>query len=147
MCEGRVSAKITRRRRSQRCSKEHQPQCCVIEQPCAAPADVISAHPRGSSDLVECSVPQAPRVPVRHVQFDLEACEVHEIIPYSDIYGMHPRDFVFDKGYAMIPALQHIAIDVLAAKAHARRAACSIEVDEEDEDHSDEDDSSTESED
>lgn len=35
----------------------------------------------------------------RSVRFDLTKNEVHEIIPYSEVYnGVHPRDFQFGKG-------------------------------------------------
>jgi hypothetical protein len=40
----------------------------------------------------------------RCVKFDDSMCEVYEITPYSEIYGIHPRDFVFDKFYFMLPA-------------------------------------------
>jgi len=29
---------------------------------------------------------------------------VYEITPYSEIFGLHPREFVFDKFYCMLPA-------------------------------------------
>eukprot|EP00434_Breviolum_minutum_P016935 symbB.v1.2.014939.t1/scaffold1102.1/size137770/5 len=57
----------------------------------------------------------------RRVSFDLKACEVHDVIAYSDIYGVHPRDFVFGKDYSLMPAFHHIPMDVLAAKACAER--------------------------
>lgn len=57
----------------------------------------------------------------RHrVHFDADAYEVYEITPYSEIYGLHPRDFVFGMGYEVIPAINHIAIDVLAASRSER---------------------------
>jgi hypothetical protein len=40
----------------------------------------------------------------RCVKFDESMCEVFEIMPYSEIYGIHPRDFVFNKYYYMLPA-------------------------------------------
>jgi len=30
---------------------------------------------------------------------------VHEITPYADLFGMHPREFVFDRFYNMVPAI------------------------------------------
>jgi len=38
------------------------------------------------------------------VQFDLEATSIHLIPPYAEIYGAHPRSFVFDWDSTMIPA-------------------------------------------
>jgi len=29
---------------------------------------------------------------------------VHEITPYSEIYGLHPREFVFGRNFSMIPS-------------------------------------------
>jgi len=41
---------------------------------------------------------------IRHVRFDLHATIVHEVTPYSEIYGLRPCEFVFDKGMNLIPA-------------------------------------------
>lgn len=40
----------------------------------------------------------------RRVRFDLEAATLHEITPYAEIYGVHPRLFDFDKGFWMVPS-------------------------------------------
>ena len=40
----------------------------------------------------------------RTVRFREPMCEIHEITPYLEIYGLHPSDFVFDKFYNIIPA-------------------------------------------
>lgn len=37
------------------------------------------------------------------VSFDMEACTKHEITPYSELYGLHPREFVFDHSFHMVP--------------------------------------------
>jgi len=37
------------------------------------------------------------------VRFD-DAYTVHQITPYSEIYGLHPREFVFDKHGSLLPA-------------------------------------------
>jgi len=39
----------------------------------------------------------------RHVHFT-EAPSVFEVPAYSEIYGLHPREFVFDRKYGMVPA-------------------------------------------
>eukprot|EP00927_Polykrikos_kofoidii_P063490 TRINITY_DN58320_c0_g1_i1.p1 TRINITY_DN58320_c0_g1~~TRINITY_DN58320_c0_g1_i1.p1 ORF type:complete len:131 (-),score=36.04 TRINITY_DN58320_c0_g1_i1:54-404(-) len=38
------------------------------------------------------------------VRFDLDGVSEHEIAPYAEIYGVHPRDFVFDRDFYMVPA-------------------------------------------
>eukprot|EP00403_Amphidinium_massartii_P046028 CAMPEP_0178457328 /NCGR_PEP_ID=MMETSP0689_2-20121128/46959_1 /TAXON_ID=160604 /ORGANISM="Amphidinium massartii, Strain CS-259" /LENGTH=363 /DNA_ID=CAMNT_0020083573 /DNA_START=50 /DNA_END=1139 /DNA_ORIENTATION=- len=40
----------------------------------------------------------------RRVNFNMEANTLHEITPYSEIYGLHPREFVFDRHFHMIPS-------------------------------------------
>lgn len=40
----------------------------------------------------------------RRVRFEMASVAVHEIVPYSELYGVHPRYFDFDKNYYMIPA-------------------------------------------
>jgi len=40
----------------------------------------------------------------KRVRFDLSATSVHEVTPYAEIYGAHPRTFVFDVHSEMIPA-------------------------------------------
>uniref|UniRef100_A0A7S2FDT8 Uncharacterized protein n=1 Tax=Alexandrium andersonii TaxID=327968 RepID=A0A7S2FDT8_9DINO len=41
----------------------------------------------------------------RHVRFDMDACTTHEIPPYAEIYGLHPREFVFGRGFHLIPMM------------------------------------------
>jgi len=71
-------------------------------------------------------------VSVRRVQIHPDVA-VHLITPYAEIYGMHPRLFDFDKGYAMVPAMgfRH----TLAARGHAI-----LEEESESEESSDSDD-------
>jgi hypothetical protein len=40
----------------------------------------------------------------RSVRFHVPICEIHEVTPYSEVYGIHPREFVFDRFYFMQPA-------------------------------------------
>jgi hypothetical protein len=56
---------------------------------------------------------------------------VHEIKPYSEIYGLHPREFVFDRNFHMIPALGFVALS--AASSEADQEGEDIESDSEDE--------------
>jgi len=57
----------------------------------------------GSPDNSAGGTPVSPRGKGR-VRFDLSASTVHEVIPYSEIYGKHPREFVFDRHFSMVPA-------------------------------------------
>merc|ERR1712232_1339118 len=40
----------------------------------------------------------------RKVRFDTTKTDVFEITPYSEIYGLHPREFVFGKHYQLWPS-------------------------------------------
>lgn len=51
----------------------------------------------GVSDVVE-------KHSRRRVQFNEDSCMVYEITPYAEIYGLHPREFVFGKDYCILPA-------------------------------------------
>jgi len=42
----------------------------------------------------------------RHVRFNLDDIVVHEVVPYTEIYGLHPKDFVFDARYNLRPVLR-----------------------------------------
>jgi hypothetical protein len=63
-------------------------------------ADVQRVNPEGPSDYNSA-------VPAKRVRFDL-AVAVHEITPYAEIYGIHPREFVFGRGFYMIPATHSV---------------------------------------
>lgn len=56
-----------------------------------------------------CPFAKPPRTPasaaaaaatgrLRRVRFDLSRSTVHEITPYAEVYGVHPRDFDFGRG-------------------------------------------------
>uniref|UniRef100_A0A7S3WI06 Uncharacterized protein n=1 Tax=Strombidinopsis acuminata TaxID=141414 RepID=A0A7S3WI06_9SPIT len=34
----------------------------------------------------------------KRVRFDLDKNTVHAVLPYAEVYGLHPREFVFEKG-------------------------------------------------
>jgi len=38
------------------------------------------------------------------VCFDFRRTTIHEITPYAEIYGLHPREFVFDRHFHMLPS-------------------------------------------
>lgn len=46
----------------------------------------------------------SPRNSGRSVRFDLGLNAVHAIVPYAEIYGLHPREFVFDRRFHMVPS-------------------------------------------
>lgn len=75
----------------------------------------------------------------RHVRFNPDPPTVHEIIPYSDIYGIHPRDFVFGRGFHMIPAYQSIPVDVLHSQATGYNEDSAEESDSSEDDFASED--------
>lgn len=73
--------------------------------------------PRGErAEQQRQQTPARPRKGLR-VSFDLDAVAVHEVVPYAEIYSVHPRDFVFGRGYCMIPAINHVGLDVLFGAA------------------------------
>jgi len=39
----------------------------------------------------------------KRTRFNLDAIVVCNVTPYSEIYGLHPREFVFDKHFHMLP--------------------------------------------
>lgn len=67
----------------------------------------------------------------KRVQFDAAEYTEFEITSYSEIYGIHPREFVFDRDSFMLPAIGFG--DVGSA------AKCQTEVSEENDSESDED--------
>lgn len=67
--------------------------------------------PPGLSPLLGSKLPRSasasPSPPYRsgrRVRFNLTACTTHEVTPYSEVYGVHPREFVFDRHFYMVPA-------------------------------------------
>jgi len=79
-----------------------------VELPIEAPM-----KPERSLPLINLSLIAAPSVSQtdistsgarRVVHIEPAAPIVHEIPPYAEIYGVHPRDFVFDRHYFMVPA-------------------------------------------
>jgi len=51
----------------------------------------------------------------KSVQFDFAATIIHEVPPYAEIYGAHPRTFVFDMHSQMIPAARGGYVSVASA--------------------------------
>jgi len=93
-------------------------------KPCSPPQEsVATAAARAALRPRRSSKKGAPR----RVQFDLSQKTEHEITPYAEVYGVHPRDFNFARGrYA--PAACFV-------DPHAPpHGGCSSDSDEEDED-------------
>lgn len=61
---------------------------------------VASAH-EGLHSSEHVAKPASSRT--RRVHFDDSATVVHEVEPYAEIYGLHPRLFDFDRNSDMIP--------------------------------------------
>jgi len=80
----------------------------------------------------EASQPAARRV--RFAEPDVQV--VHEIVPYSEIYGLHPREFVFGRNFFMIPSGGDFGfVDFLTACRRGRH--CSVGGRDVDEDNND----------
>jgi hypothetical protein len=70
----------------------------------------------------------------RRVCFDLEANIVHEVQPYEEVYGLHPREFVFGRNFCMIPAGGDYGfVDFLTAERRLLRAEAGHDDSESDE--------------
>lgn len=93
-------------------------------------ADASKALDTNSSPAV---VPESLRV-----RFDLGASTVHEVTPYSEIYGLHPREFVFGRGFYMMPAAGPYGFTDIGAAA-AQQAGIREEEDEEEDTDDDSD--------
>lgn len=67
----------------------------------------------------------------RRVHFDLTKCTEHEVTPYSEVYGIHPRDFDFGRG---LPAPVPCFVDPHAKPLpEARMIAVDLDSDDEEE--------------
>lgn len=73
----------------------------------AKSGQAAAAAGEAAQDLVPAVVAGAlprPR-PRKCVRIDLSACTEHEITPYSEVYGIHPRDFAFERnGFVVLLA-------------------------------------------
>mmetsp|Transcript_36365 Transcript_36365/g.58252 ORF Transcript_36365/g.58252 Transcript_36365/m.58252 type:complete len:216 (+) Transcript_36365:77-724(+) len=69
--------------------------------PAAEQASVVSLDSEPSLDTLRRR-PKSGEPSARRVAFNLEKNTFHEITPYSEVYGMHPRDFDFGRSYRKI---------------------------------------------
>lgn len=63
------------------------------EQPFSQLGDAATSAGRAAGDFS-----------LHYVRFTSYEDEVHEIVPYAEVYGLHPREFVFGKNFCLIPA-------------------------------------------
>ncbi len=61
------------------------------------PESVAEIPSASECQAAEVAIPEFPVLQRKCVQFNLAATIIHEVIPYAEIYGAHPRTFVFDK--------------------------------------------------
>eukprot|EP00927_Polykrikos_kofoidii_P021876 TRINITY_DN20585_c0_g1_i1.p2 TRINITY_DN20585_c0_g1~~TRINITY_DN20585_c0_g1_i1.p2 ORF type:complete len:340 (-),score=70.39 TRINITY_DN20585_c0_g1_i1:236-1168(-) len=81
------------------------------------------------------------RLAARHrVQFNLCAA-VHEVTPYSEIYGLHPREFVFGRRNYLLPAAGPYGFTDMRGARIRQVAGRDEEEDEDTDDETDESDS------
>lgn len=84
--------------------------------PLAADSKVHRTH------VFASSTPACPEE--RRVSFDLDRIQIYEVTPYSEIYGLHPREFVFGKNCDVVPSGDTYGfIDFLAACQASQIAA------------------------
>jgi len=74
----------------------------------AIEACISSQGTQNSGDRLcqeDVQIPVLPSIhATRRVRFDMSATVIHEVTAYAEIYGAHPREFVFDKDSQMIAA-------------------------------------------
>ena len=74
---------------------------------CYDPCSTCSTYDQNVAfveDEVTSAAPHTSCRRQRKVRFNLRCTTVHHVTPYSEIYGHHPREFVFDANSQMIPA-------------------------------------------
>eukprot|EP00927_Polykrikos_kofoidii_P012855 TRINITY_DN15579_c0_g1_i1.p1 TRINITY_DN15579_c0_g1~~TRINITY_DN15579_c0_g1_i1.p1 ORF type:complete len:209 (-),score=36.48 TRINITY_DN15579_c0_g1_i1:176-802(-) len=98
------------------------------------PGKTEDAAPRRK--LEPRSTPQATHRTQKRVRIDLSARTEHEITPYAEVYGIHPRDFAFERrGFVVLlaPGTGH-----WFSAATIRHAASYVESDDSDDDAAEE---------
>jgi len=101
---------------SEECDNNFCAVLCEVEREVMVDLQVQVASHTPVNKILELElahvVPHVEDVPIpsfrsfstKSVRFDLAATIIHEVIPYAEIYGAHPRTFVFDRNFCMIPA-------------------------------------------
>lgn len=69
-------------------------------------AECVAAGTAGTAVATEKTMPGpvACEASTQLVCFDFASTTVHEITPYEEVYGLHPREFVFDRHFHMLPS-------------------------------------------
>jgi len=87
-----------------------QTSAAIVSQACTGVNSSMPAQASQEVKLLPEAVQNSFQVDLaqtrarKGVRFDDAAITVHEIAPYAEIYGLHPRDFFFDKRYFLVPA-------------------------------------------
>lgn len=78
----------------------------------------------------------ASRPVTRRVHFAMEdPLTIHEVTPYAEIYGLHPREFVFGRNFRMIPSGGDFGfVDFLTASQRGKQGAAGGKRSDEDSD-------------
>jgi hypothetical protein len=71
---------------------------------CESEASTEDVHSNVSGES-ECGADRG-QLAFSHVRFDLSNIVIFEVTPYSEVYGMHPREFDFDADYSLVPVQQ-----------------------------------------
>jgi len=69
----------------------------------------------------------------RRVRFDMGAITLHKIPPYGEIYGAHPRTFVFDRHSRRVPAASNGYVSLHAVTGEDDEESSDASSEEEDE--------------
>lgn len=115
------------RRRSARVAEEQLQAAKAIEgSHSVAEGDAPQAPQPAQGPLVSrlrsSTTAKDPAKSDRRVRFASEAPIVHEVTAYSEIYGIHPRDFVFDRHAYLVPSGGDFGfVDVMAAALQDRQ--------------------------
>mmetsp|Transcript_1984 Transcript_1984/g.3718 ORF Transcript_1984/g.3718 Transcript_1984/m.3718 type:complete len:294 (-) Transcript_1984:135-1016(-) len=102
--------KVSHQRRRSRNGMSLKTFLTMPEKENRRPAASVEVHDcaeeaaSSSSSSTVHSRSSTPCSSTRRVQFNMDAVTVHDICPYSEVYGIHPRTFDFDKHFWMVPA-------------------------------------------
>mmetsp|Transcript_147 Transcript_147/g.398 ORF Transcript_147/g.398 Transcript_147/m.398 type:complete len:144 (+) Transcript_147:81-512(+) len=65
----------------------------------------VGSESCGAEDMLCASSPCRRAARKRCVSFSRDGDDVHEVTPYSEVYGVHPRTFNFGRHMSMLPAV------------------------------------------
>lgn len=76
----------------------------MLQERVRASGESADVAPSLKSCLLAAPSPPDSKPKTRSVRFDMAAHTLHEITPYDEIYGLHPRSFDFDRSFGIVPA-------------------------------------------